>query len=173
MIALGLLIVLLFVIFFGYFMYNNTSDNRCSNCIVLKANPYSTQNCLLWPSSQHTFLKSNFPSNFEFDYEIKNDILQRALKAPRVKGKQYAVIDCGGHIGDGSIPLAHALLMSGREDIVVYCIEPEKYKCDFVKQMKELNNLSNLTVLQYGLSNTESKLYPHANQKNNDIQVTL
>ena len=57
------------------------------------------------------------------------------------------LIDCGAHIGDGAIPLAHALKYSGREDITVYAIEPCKNKCKFIELMAKLNNLGNIVVI--------------------------
>lgn len=37
----------------------------------------------------------------------------------------YCVVDGGARIGDLTIPIAHALKSAGREDIVVYAIEPD------------------------------------------------
>ena len=59
-------------------------------------------------------MKNNWPNTFDFDYEIKKDLLENALKMP----ENHGIIDCGAHIGDGSIPLAHALKHNNRSDII-------------------------------------------------------
>eukprot|EP00122_Pirum_gemmata_P014023 Pgem_evm1s13063 len=43
----------------------------------------------------------------------------------------------------------------GRDDIVVYSLEPNKYKCDFIQYMVNINNLYNVRVMNIGLSNHE------------------
>lgn len=94
-------------------------------------------------------MKSNWTNTFDFDYAIKEDIINKALTLP----KNSCIIDCGAHIGDGSIAIAHALNYHKREDIIVYAIDPSKFKCDFINFIKTRNNLNNLKVLNYGLSN--------------------
>jgi non-ribosomal peptide synthetase component E (peptide arylation enzyme) len=70
------------------------------------------------------------------------------------------IIDCGAHIDDGAIPIAHTLKLLGRDDITVYAIDPSLYKVEFMKEIKEKNNLNNLVILQYGLSNVNN-IYTH------------
>lgn len=98
-------------------------------------------------------MKSNWPNTFDFDYAIKEDIINKALNLP----KNSCIIDCGAHIGDGSIAIAHVLKYHKREDIIVYAIDPSKFKCDFIEFIKTKNNLNNLRVLNYGLSNVNSE----------------
>jgi len=106
---------------------------------------------LIWIDKECDFAKNNFPSTITFDRNIKKDILEYALKLD--KGK--CIIDAGGHIGDGAVAFAHTLNEIGRGDIVVYAIEPEKYKCDYIQKIKELNTLDNLVIIQTGLSNKD------------------
>ncbi len=90
-------------------------------------------------------MKSNFPNTFDFDYDIKEDIINKALTLPQ----NSCIIDCGAHIGDGSIAIAHALNYHKREDIIVYAIDPSKFKCDFINFIKTKNNLNNLNNLEF------------------------
>lgn len=118
-------------------------------------NPYIKNELpdIIWQKQDSEFMKNNYPSTFDFDFPIKEDIIKQALTLPQ----NSCIIDCGAHIGDGSIPIAHALKHNNREDITVYAIDPSKFKCDFIKFIKEKNNLNNLTVLNYGLSNVNTK----------------
>jgi len=103
---------------------------------------------LIWLNENDIFMKNNYPSKHSFDYNIKKDILEKSLLLPI----NSCIIDCGAHIGDGSIPIAHYLKYSGREDIMVYAIDPSKYKCDFINNIIHLNNLKNISVINCGLS---------------------
>ena len=106
---------------------------------------------LIWGDDECDFMKNNFPYRITFDRNIKRDILRYAL----IMDKDKCIIDAGGHIGDGAVAFAHTLREIGREDIFVYAIEPEKYKCDFIEKIKELNKLENLVVINCGLSDKE------------------
>jgi FkbM family methyltransferase len=117
---------------------------------------------ILWQDKNSTFMKNNFPNTFEFDKEIKQDIIDNAILLP----KNYAIIDCGAHIGDGAIPIAHTLINMNRSDITVYAIDPSKYKCDFINYIKKKNNLYNLVVLNYGLSD-KNEVYKQISQSLN------
>jgi len=118
---------------------------------------------IIWLKQDSEFMKNNFPSTFDFDYDIKDDIIAKALTLP----SNYCIIDCGAHIGDGSVAIAHALKYNNREDIIVYAIDPSKYKCDFIEFIKQKNNLNNLIVLNYGLSNVNNN-YKSLQQSGNN-----
>ena len=127
----------------------------------------NNSNCsqeIIWQKLDSKFMKSNWPNTFDFDYSIKEDIINKALKLPL----NMCIIDCGAHIGDGSIAIAHALKYYNREDITVYAIDPSKYKCDFIEFIKNQNNLTNIIVLNYGLSNVNNK-YKSLPPNQNDI----
>jgi FkbM family methyltransferase len=85
------------------------------------------------------------------------DIMQHALKMD----KNLCIIDCGAHIGDGIIPIAHALQFYDRNDITLYAIEPDIEKCKHIKYLVELNNLKNVIIINKGLSDKEEVLYDH------------
>ena len=145
----------------------NKSDNKLFNVnnfdinendIISINNPYLKEDKKLkWIDPKNNFMKSNYPCTFDFDYSVKNDIINESLKLP----KNCGIIDCGAHIGDGSIPIAHALEQNNRKDITVYAIDPSKYKCDFINHMKDINNLKNINVLNYGLTDTDNVKYTH------------
>lgn len=106
---------------------------------------------MLWEESG--FTKNNFPGP---DYEIqeKRDIFEYA------KNNKYnhGIIDVGAHIGDLSIPLALALKNIDRDDVIVYVIDPSQEKCDFIEKMSLINSVSNIKILNYGLSDYEKIL---------------
>ena len=62
------------------------------------------------------------------------------------------MLDIGAHIGDFGLCMAKALKNLNRNDIMVYCIEPAKSKCDFMKEVKKVNELENVTIICKGLS---------------------
>jgi FkbM family methyltransferase len=111
-------------------------------------NHYQKGNYLIWPKQENIFMKENFPSSFDFDFKIKQHILDISKELP----KGSAIIDCGAHIGDGSIPIAGALKYCGREDIIVYAIDPNIYKTEFIKDMAKKNDLNNVRIICCGLS---------------------
>jgi len=94
-------------------------------------------------------MTQNYPNIFDWDYQIKEDIINKAFSLPL----NSCIIDCGAHIGDGAVPIAHALKYHNREDIIVYAIDPSKFKCNYMEFIKTKNNLNNLIILNYGLSN--------------------
>jgi len=142
--------------------FSNDNDNDKSNFeenIELAINPYIKTNTvndnhkIKWQKLDTNFMSKNWPNTFDFDYDIKDDIINKALTLPL----NSAIIDCGAHIGDGSVSIAHALKYYNREDIIVYAIDPSKYKCEFIEFIKSKNNLNNLIILNYGLSNINSE----------------
>ena len=53
-----------------------------------------------------------------------------------------------------------ALKNINREDIIVYAIDPSLQKCNFMKKISKINNIKNIKILNYGLSN-ETKILGH------------
>ena len=129
---------------------HNDHIERINNCYL------DNNSKLLWINNNCTFVRMNAPNKIDFDYEVKKDILNRALKLD----SNSCIIDCGAHIGDGAIPLAHALKYLNRSDIMVYAIDPSPTKCKFIKTLAKLNGLRNITVLNYGLSDKVGHYYP-------------
>lgn len=141
----------------------NTNNYGLFTFLTKRYNPFILDNrikdeyIILWPSSVFTFMCFNRPNKFIHDFKIKNDLFTYASKLP----KNYCIIDCGAHIGDGAIPIAHALTYIGRSDIIVYAIEPSEYKCNFINKIAKINNIHNIKVLNYGLSGTNTRCKSH------------
>ena len=154
-----IILIIIFIISGLYYLYINNSgiESNIKDDIITVNNPYLENKSLKWIDNENDYMKNNWPNIFNFDYEIKKDLLVNALKMP----KNYGLIDCGAHIGDGSIPLAHALKHNNRSDIIVYAIDPSKHKCEFIEYMKKINDLDNLIVLNYGLSDKDNVEYTH------------
>ena len=109
--------------------------------------------CLYWPNKKNIYMFLNSPREFLHDFLIKSDLLVTALKLP----KNSCIIDGGAHIGDGAIPIAHALQHLGRSDIIVYAIEPSFTKCKFMEKISKINKIENIVILNYGLSKEVNK----------------
>ena len=131
--------------------FEKNSENHKNPYIKNETN--NDLNDVIWQNLDSDFMKKNWPNTFDFDYDIKEDIINKALTLPQ----NSCIIDCGAHIGDGSVSIAHALKYHKREDIIVYAIDPSKFKCDFINFIKNKNDLNNLRVLNYGLSNVNSE----------------
>jgi FkbM family methyltransferase len=152
------LILFLILITIIFYIYKSTStfidqvkliqNEEWKNLISIQ-NPYLPKGeKFLWLNPKLELSKKNFPAVPGFDKQIKEDIIKNALELY----KDYCIIDCGAHIGDGAIPIAHALIKLNRPDIIVYAIDPSVYKCDIMKYIAEKNNLTNLKIINCGLS---------------------
>jgi FkbM family methyltransferase len=114
-------------------------------------------NCFLephkikWGSFSDNFMINNQPMYFQHDFNVKKHIISNALNFQ----KNICIIDTGAHIGDGSLPIAQALSLQGREDIIVYAIDPTKEKCEYMEYVAKINNIKNIRVLNFGLSDQE------------------
>jgi FkbM family methyltransferase len=169
-----IIIIILFIllIFFIFKINNNNNlfienfnNNDFEANIVKVKNPYikTEHEDVIWQNLDFDFMKNNWPNTFDFDYDIKEDIIKHALTLPQ----NCCIIDCGAHIGDGSVAIANALKFHNREDIIVYAIDPSKFKCEFIEFIKQKNNLNNLVVLNYGLSNVNNTYKSKMNDNNN------
>ena len=140
----------------------------CNNKITKKNiieidNIYDKNLKLKWIDYNNLFMKINQPNNIIHDFEIKKDIINKALKLK----KNTCIIDCGAHIGDGAIPIAQVLQNNDRNDIIIYAIDPSKDKCDFIEFIANENNLKNIKVLNYGLSDNNKLHYQNLPKDNN------
>ena len=59
------------------------------------------------------------------------------------------IIDLGAWIGDNTIPWAKVVSLS---DTVVYAIDPSRENCDFIQQMCDHNQLTNVKIFQTAVS---------------------
>jgi len=170
-VLLFVLIVLLLLLLFVYSKRTEKLENteekydlnnfdrdfdNLKNVLIDVQNPYLQDNSTIkWalPDKTNILFNLNWPNTFDFDFDIKKDIIEHALKLPL----NYGIIDCGAHIGDGSIPIAHALIKKGRPDLIVYAIDPSMYKCKIIEYFASINNLTNIKVINCGLSNENTE----------------
>jgi FkbM family methyltransferase len=129
--------------------------------IIVIMNPIDSSTPMLW--LDNTFTRNNWP-----DPPFQKHQKKEALKYILEKGK--GVIDCGAHIGDFGVCLAVMLKALKRSDIIVYCIDPSKEKCDFMKQVCKLNNLdeTNIKIINCGLSDKIGKYSIGSKQRDGD-----
>jgi FkbM family methyltransferase len=80
-------------------------------------------------------------------YLFDNDIIQNN------------VIDLGAWIGDNTVPWAKRSVaslsdqkLSDHERSIIYAIDPSKDNCDFIRQMCEHNQISNVKIFQTAIS---------------------
>ena len=115
---------------------------------------------MLWINNEYTIKNHGGMDVVSSVYGIiGNARLQKALSLEYVLEMGKGVLDIGAHLGDYGIPLALALKNLGREDIMVYCIEPTPEKCEFMNEVIKLNNLDDTTikVINKGLSDASRK----------------
>jgi len=144
----------------GYRVKPTLHQNIEFNKMIEKYSLVPTQNIfvdhsLLWCQKDNDFCHLNWPNEFNWDLKIKLHILNHTLQLPR----NYGIIDCGAHIGDGAIPIADALIQLGRGDIIVYAIDPSPAKCEYIKTIAKINHLTNLRIIQCGLTDKDNQVY--------------
>ena len=59
------------------------------------------------------------------------------------------IIDLGAWIGDNSIPWAMNLANGGG---IVYSIDPSEYNCEYIGKVAEMNNISNIKIINHVIS---------------------
>lgn len=58
------------------------------------------------------------------------------------------------------------MISAGRGDITVYAIDPSPDKCAYIQNIAQRNSLNNITVLCYGLSDSDGEIFSHAEDQN-------
>ena len=151
--------IVIAIVIFIYLIRFLKKEFYKDNMIIKIKNPLDNTD-MLWEDSN--FTRNNFP-NYDFEVDEKKKIFEYC------KNNKYnhGVIDVGAHIGDLSIPLALALKNINREDIIVYAIDPSLEKCNFIKKISALNNIKNIKILNYGLSD-KKKILSHNEQKDHN-----
>lgn len=135
-------------------MLNKLFENK----VVLIENIYlKNKEKFYWYDINDKYISINLPNNIIHDEYIKKDILENAL----LLDKNMGIIDCGAHIGDGVIPIAHALKILKREDIIIYALDPCINKCNAIKYLAYKNNLKNIKIINCGLTDKPCLLYPN------------
>jgi FkbM family methyltransferase len=90
----------------------------------------------------------------QFATRDNHEVLFRRINTYLIKRKiiKGNIIDLGAWMGDNSIPWAKNI------EGVVYAIDPSPNNCNFIKQVCELNSISNIITLEEAISNTEELL---------------
>lgn len=144
------------------------NEDILNNQVIHIKNIYlKEKNNLYWVNPNYIYCKLNWPNTIDWDFGIKQDIIEEALKLDL----NSCIIDCGAHTGDGAIPIAHALKHYNRSDIIVYAIEPTFDKCEFIKYLAKINKLDNIHVLNYGLSNKVDIYNPYIPNVNGPLNT--
>jgi len=104
----------------------------------------------------------------DFKYRFLNhedaDNVQMSSVIPKLK-KNESIIDAGSHVGDTGLYLALKAKELNREDVIVIMIDPDKSKLEFIKQVAKLNNINNILLLNYGISDVSSEGVIDTNNK--------
>lgn len=98
-------------------------------------------------------LPNNEKSNV-FSRRDNHEVMFRRISTWLINNKFITknIIDLGAWIGDNSIPWAKNIYGT------VYAIDPSPNNCNFIKEVCLLNNISNVTVFQTGISDKQEIL---------------
>lgn len=99
--------------------------------------------------SDRDMWKEEFLMRATHEPKTNERLFQAASKLPR----NSIVIDCGGHVGDTGLRLALKLKNTGRSDIIVLEIEPDKSKCAWIhEQAKRMGIRNQVHIVNAALS---------------------
>ena len=91
-------------------------------------------------------------------FRVRDDfeIIFRRINTYLIKNNfiKNNIIDLGAWVGDNSIPWAKNI----NENRLVYAIDPASINCEFINKTCELNNITNVKVIQSAISNTNELL---------------
>jgi len=127
---------------------NTSSLNYVNKCIFCNDN-YVVINLL-----QHD-------NSSDFKRRSNNEILFRKINTLLINNGiiKNNIIDLGSWIGDNSIPWSKNI------NGIVYAIDPSEYNCEFIKKTCDLNNITNLKVIQTAVSDKNELLYTNGDLK--------
>lgn len=102
---------------------------------------------------------SGHPLTSVFVKRNHHEVLFRQINTYLIKNKliKNNIIDLGAWIGDNTIPWAKNI------DGIVYAIDPSPYNCLFIQKTAELNNLTNVKVIQTAISDKNELLSTNEN----------
>ena len=159
---------ILVLVLFGLFMISRTNKKYTEIQSHVTGDKFKIDNNFnkLWIDDFTNRLKGH-------EKEVNSLLVDLIDKLPEDTG----IIDAGTHIGDTIIPLSKKC---SKKNIILYGIDPDKTKIEFVNQMCKLNNLKNIKTIVGGLSNKNGKgdliKKQHAgawkiNDKGNDFDI--
>ena len=67
------------------------------------------------------------------------------------------IIDSGAHVGDTGLYLALKARDMGRDDLKVIMIDPDRSKLEYINLLADINGLTNVITMNYGLGMLHSK----------------
>ena len=97
---------------------------------------------------------NDFKKRFESHEALENLKMASLLST---FDQNSVIIDSGAHIGDTGLYLALKAREMGRNDIKVIMIEPDKSKLEYINLLADINGLTNIVTLNYGLGMLHSK----------------
>jgi FkbM family methyltransferase len=113
----------------------------------------------------HSKWASDFTRRFKNHEVNSNQKLKELLKY--LPDNSY-IIDVGGHVGDTGLYLATLLKLNhSKKNISVIIIEPEESKNEFTRSMIKANQLSNVILIPYGVSDEKTSGYLQHHQYGN------
>jgi len=101
----------------------------------------------------------NHPFSEHFKFRDNHEVLFRMINTFLIKNKiiKNNIIDLGAWVGDNSMPWAKNI------DGIVYAIDPSPRNCEFINEMCELNNITNVKTMEYAISNISELLTTNDN----------
>lgn len=96
------------------------------------------------------------PYSHEFIRRDGHEVIFRRINAYLMNNRiiGHNVVDAGCWVGDNAVPWAKIVSGTG----VVYAIDPSPANCAFVRAVKELNRLDNLTILEEALGESRGRV---------------
>lgn len=143
-----LILLLLISIFFVILLINN-KETFSTNKECIKDED-KTKITLI----EHRWTK-DFESRFKNHERYSNKKMKELL--PKLPNNSY-IIDVGSHVGDTGLYLA--LLLKNKwnsKNIKVIMIDPDSTKLEFIDKMSKINNLDNIILKNYGVSDKSGK----------------
>ena len=155
--------------------YNNLLDNceKTSNAFAFHYGLSTNNKKIYFPIEQLHIKVDETLSSTYYNY-LKNHTTKESLfrklflnlvKSGDIKNN---VIDCGAYIGDNSIAWGMILKNS-----IIYAFEPSKKKCNFIENTCLLNNIKNVKVINYGLSDKDEIIKVPDDSENFNYTVKL
>jgi len=109
------------------------------------------------------FINNNIVKEIKYCTNKENKFKKLVLELIKNKDIKNNIIDCGAYYGDNSLPWAK--IYNG----IIYAFEPSVIKCKYIEEISKLNDIDNLKIINYGLSDkNESININNINSHNNN-----
>jgi FkbM family methyltransferase len=113
------------------------------------------------------FMNNDIVNQINYCVNKEKKFKQLILDLIKNKDINNNIIDCGAYYGDNSLPWAKVY------NSTVYAFEPTLLKCEYIDKVCKLNNIKNLEIINYGLSdkNEVINIIDPKNHNNNYIGI--